>query len=159
MTTRPSRSLTPSVYRRSLVGAARAKTWGFHVTKRGTRCDRRRMPNYLVESYLADTPAAVEEARERARSLADDGDGVRYVRTTFLPDDETVLHVFEAASAEALERAARLAALEYERIVEAVERSADGGAARRQRKRRVQERRGMAQQKPQRRRGLRGGNG
>ena len=49
------------------------------------------------------------------------GGGVRYVRTTFLPGDETVLHVFEAASAAAVARAARRAALEYERIVEAVD--------------------------------------
>jgi hypothetical protein len=48
---------------------------------------------------------------------------VRYVRTTFLPGDETVLHVFEAPSAGALARAGRLAALHYERIIEAVERS------------------------------------
>jgi hypothetical protein len=79
------------------------------------------MPNYLVESYLADTPAAVEEARERARSLADDGTGVRYVRTTFLPGDETILHVFEAPSLAALRRAAGRAALQCERIAEAVD--------------------------------------
>jgi hypothetical protein len=82
------------------------------------------MPSYLVESYLADSPAAVEEARERARSLADDGAGVRYVRTTFLPGDETILHVFEAPSLAALQRAARRGALQCERIVEAVESSA-----------------------------------
>src|SRR4051812_22052296 len=31
------------------------------------------MPNYVVESYLANTPTAVAEARERARS-AEDGE-------------------------------------------------------------------------------------
>ena len=45
------------------------------------------MPSYLVESYLADSPAAVAEAREHARSLDDAGAGVHYVRTTFLPGD------------------------------------------------------------------------
>ena len=79
------------------------------------------MPSYLVESYLADSPAAVEEARNRARSLDDDVGSIRYVRTTFLPGDETILHVFEAPSPEALRDAARNAALQYERIVEAVE--------------------------------------
>jgi hypothetical protein len=83
------------------------------------------MPNYLVESYLADSPAGVEAARERARSLADEGAGVRYVRTTFLPDDETILHVFEAPSLTALSDAAQVAALRYERIVEAVEGSTE----------------------------------
>ncbi len=83
------------------------------------------MPNYLVESYLADSPNAVEEARKRAERAADVGSGVRYLRTTFLPGDETVLHVFEAPSAEALDEAGRRAALPFERIVEAVE-GADG---------------------------------
>jgi hypothetical protein len=79
------------------------------------------MPNYLVESYLADSAAAVEQARERARRAAELGEGVRYIRTTFLPEDETVLHVFEARSLEALTSAGRLAELPFERIVEAVE--------------------------------------
>jgi hypothetical protein len=80
------------------------------------------MPNFLVEAYLVDSPAALEEARERARSLATQGAGVRYLRTTFLPGDETILHAFEAPSLQALQRAARRAALRCERIVEAVER-------------------------------------
>jgi hypothetical protein len=86
------------------------------------------MPSYLVESYLTDSSAAVADARDRAHLAAELGTGVRYVRTTFLPGDETVLHVFEAASADALEHAARLAALEYERIVEAVEGAAKSAA-------------------------------
>jgi len=81
------------------------------------------VPIYLVESYLADTPEAVEAAHERARSLACQGAGIRYVRTTFLPDDETVLHLFEAPSLAALRRAARQAAMAWDRIVEAVEGS------------------------------------
>ena len=83
------------------------------------------MPSYLVESYLADSPGAVDDARERARRTADLGVGVRYLRTTFLPDDETILHLFEAPSAEALDEAGRQAALPFERIVEAVEGSAE----------------------------------
>jgi hypothetical protein len=105
--------------------AVRAKTWGFHVTTRRAGCERERMPNYLVESYLANTPAAVEDARDRASSLTDQGAGVRYVRTTFLPGDETILHVFEAPSLLALQRAAQLAELAHERIVEAVEREVE----------------------------------
>ena len=81
------------------------------------------MPSYVVESYLANTPSAVSDARERARSLTDDVNGVRYVRTTFLPGDETILHVFEAPSLAALRRAAGRAALQCERMVEAVESS------------------------------------
>jgi hypothetical protein len=82
------------------------------------------MPTYLVEAYLADSAAGLEEARQRALRTADLGAGVRYLRTTFLPADETILHLFEAASPEELRTAGRLAALEFERIVEAVDRSA-----------------------------------
>jgi hypothetical protein len=82
------------------------------------------MPSYLVESYGAG-PAALQDARERARRAAALGDDVRYVRTTFLPGDETVLHLFEAPSLEALDDAGRRAALPFERIVEAVEGSAE----------------------------------
>ena len=72
-----------------------------------------------MESYAAD--GAVEEARERARQAALLEPGVQYVRSTFVPADEFVLHVFEAPSAEALHRAGRRAALQYQRIVEAME--------------------------------------
>lgn len=81
------------------------------------------MPSYLVESYAAND--GVEDARKRARVAAELEAGVRYVRTTFLPEDETVFHLFEAPSLEALRRAGRRAALPYQRIVEAVEGSAD----------------------------------
>ena len=79
------------------------------------------MPTYLVESYAADSPAALEEARARAQLTAELGQGVRYVRAAFLPGDETLLHVFEAPSAEALGQAGELAELPLERIVEAIE--------------------------------------
>jgi hypothetical protein len=79
------------------------------------------MPSFLVESYGSST--ADDEARRRAVRAARLGDRVRYVRTTFLPDDETILHLFEAPSAETLGRAGRLADLPFERIVEAVESS------------------------------------
>jgi hypothetical protein len=79
------------------------------------------MPSFLVESYLADTPGAVAEARDRARLTARLGGSVRYVRTTFLPDDETILHLFEAPSATALDHAGRLAGLPVDRIVAALE--------------------------------------
>ena len=77
------------------------------------------MQSYLVESYAS--CSVVDEQLERARRAADLSAGIRYVRTTFLPADETVLHMFEATSREALCDAARQAALPYERIVEAVE--------------------------------------
>jgi hypothetical protein len=80
------------------------------------------MPSFLVESYLARAPALLEEARGRARRAASLGAGVRYLRTTFVPDDETCFHLFEAPSSDVLGNAAQLAALGYVRIVEAVDR-------------------------------------
>jgi len=89
--------------------------------RRASEWDAGCMPSYVVESYASD--AVVDEARARARLAADLGAGVRYVRTTFLPGDETIFHLFEAPSADALRRAGQLAAMQYERIVEAVEGS------------------------------------
>ena len=84
------------------------------------------MQTYLVEAYGANSDAAFADARRRAVRAAELGAGVRYVRTTFLPEEETLLHVFEVRSAAELRRAVEEAALAYERIVEAVEA---GGAA------------------------------
>jgi hypothetical protein len=45
------------------------------------------------------------------------------VRTTFLPDDETCFHLFEACSAEVVEAAAKRAELGSARVLAAVENS------------------------------------
>jgi Protein of unknown function (DUF4242) len=81
------------------------------------------MRSYLVESYAGGS--VVLEQRDRARLTAELGSGVRYVRTTFIPGDETLLHVFEAPSLAAIRRAAERAELQCERIVEAVEDSTE----------------------------------
>ena len=79
------------------------------------------MPRYLIEAYLAAEPGLLEEARRRAQSTARLGEHVRYLRTTFVPRDETCFHVFDAPSSTALGAAARLAELDHLRIVEAVD--------------------------------------
>jgi hypothetical protein len=48
---------------------------------------------------------------------------VRYLRTTYLPDDETCFHVFEADSAAAVEEVSRRARLGRVRVVTAIEAS------------------------------------
>ena len=84
------------------------------------------MPTFLVESYLPNAPAAAEDACERARAAAACGDEVQHVRTTYLPRDELVMHVFEAPTDEAVRRALDRAGLPYERVVEAVDEANPG---------------------------------
>ena len=87
------------------------------------------MPRYLLEAYVADSAAAHDDALARARHAASLGAGIRHVRTTFVPNDQLVLHVFEAPSAGALQRAGGRAGLRYERLVEAYETDAAAAAA------------------------------
>lgn len=77
------------------------------------------MPTYIVESYGA--VDAVAGQRERAARVADLGPEVRYIRTTVVPGDQTLLHLFEASSADTLRAAVAVAALDCDRIVEVVE--------------------------------------
>jgi hypothetical protein len=81
------------------------------------------VPRFLVESYVAVSERHVREAVARARETAELGTGIRYVETTYLPGDETVLHLFEACSPESLTAAAERAGLQFERIVPAVHAS------------------------------------
>jgi Nickel responsive protein SCO4226-like len=84
------------------------------------------VPKYLVEAYiprsrLSEARVAGRDARAAAEELAREGTPVCYVRTTFLPDDETCFHVFEAASEEAVGEVCRRAGIGSGRIVPAVE--------------------------------------
>ncbi len=86
------------------------------------------MQSYLVEAYLPpfqadEARSAGRRARAAAEELSREGRAVRYVRTTFLPDDEMCFHVFEAASADVVEEVSRRAALGHARIVPAIEAS------------------------------------
>jgi hypothetical protein len=86
------------------------------------------VPSYLVEVYMPrshaqQARAAGRRARATAEELSRAGRPVRYVRTTFLPRDETCFHLFEAPSAEPVEEVSRRAQLGAARIVLAVEAS------------------------------------
>jgi hypothetical protein len=81
---------------------------------------------FLVETYTpriraAEAREAGHRARAAAAELAHEGTAVRYVRTIFLPDDETCFHLFEAPSVEAVEEVGRRAGLGPLRVVTAVE--------------------------------------
>ena len=83
-----------------------------------------RRPTFLVEVYLARSrcvDGAASRVREAAEELTREGTSVRYVRTTFVPDDETCFHVFEAGDREAILELTRRAGLADGRIVPAFE--------------------------------------
>jgi len=76
---------------------------------------------FLVELYLprSDPSAvagAVAGARRAAEELTAAGTPVRFVRSIFVPEDETCFQLFEAASAEAVREAADRAELRVDRI-------------------------------------------
>jgi hypothetical protein len=84
------------------------------------------VPSYLVEAYVPrsrtkEARAAGRRARAAAEELSREGSPIHYVRTTFLPDDETCFHVFEAASEDAVGEACRRAGIRLGRISPAVE--------------------------------------
>jgi Protein of unknown function (DUF4242) len=86
------------------------------------------MPEFLVELYLPRMDAAVlERARAGAELLTREGTPVHYVRSIFVPEDETCFLIYEAASPEAVRAAAGRAALRFERVLDLVT-TADGGS-------------------------------
>ena len=81
------------------------------------------MPSYLVESFVPRSSLDTAlEAGGRLRAACDElrrkGSSARYVRTTFVPEDETCFLLVDAASADDVREAARRAALTIDRVVE-----------------------------------------
>lgn len=82
------------------------------------------MAEFLVELFVsrgnaAEVETGAERARLSAEQLTREGTPVRFVRSIFVPEDETCFLVYEAAAAEAVRVALALAALPYERVTEA----------------------------------------
>jgi hypothetical protein len=76
---------------------------------------------FLAEVYVAESDAAsvergAELARKGAEHAVSTGASVRYVRTIFVPEDETCFYLYEAPSADAVLEAGRRAGLTFERI-------------------------------------------
>jgi Protein of unknown function (DUF4242) len=83
------------------------------------------MREFVAEQYLPATAASASVtlagvARRAAEQLACEGTQVRFVRSIFIPQDETCLHFYLAESAEAVQVAAARASLRLERVAEAV---------------------------------------
>ena len=90
------------------------------------------LPSWLAETYVPrsrprDAAASASRARAAAEELSRDGAEIRYIRTTFLPGDETCFHLFEAASAEAVDEVVNRAALGRARVIEVIEEPTSGG--------------------------------
>jgi hypothetical protein len=80
---------------------------------------------FLLEQYVsrgdsAAVQAGAARARRAADELNDEGTPVRFLRTMFVPDEETCFYLYEAGSAEHVREAARRADLESGTIVEAI---------------------------------------
>lgn len=91
------------------------------------------MAEFIVELYISrgGTDAAkrsAQRARLAAEGLTRDGTPVHYLRSIFVPEDETCLVLYEAASADAVLEATQLAALRIERVAEAVVTSDETGS-------------------------------
>ena len=81
---------------------------------------------YLVEFHRPDAgwgelQALAARAREAAGQLREEGTPIRFLRSVFVPEDDSCLFLYEALSAEAVGEAGRRAALGVERVSAAVQ--------------------------------------
>jgi Protein of unknown function (DUF4242) len=82
------------------------------------------MRAFVAEQYLPAKAAATaaygaEAAGRAAEQLTREGTPVRFVRSIFVPEDETCFHLYLAESIEAVHAAAGRASLPVERVAEA----------------------------------------
>jgi hypothetical protein len=90
------------------------------------------MNEFLVELYVSSTdPDGVERRAERAQRAAVElttaGTPVRFLRSIFVPADETCLFLFEAESSYAVCEAAHHAALPFDHVAEVAPSPLIGG--------------------------------
>jgi hypothetical protein len=83
---------------------------------------------FLLEVY-SPSSGATRAAETVARAVAGHGE-VRYLRSLFIPQDETCFHLLEAPSTKAVLAAAAGAAIRFGRVVEAKEICAEQSAPR-----------------------------
>jgi hypothetical protein len=81
------------------------------------------MPEFVVELYIARTDAAAmrgaaRRARLAAQELTGLGTPVRYMRSIFVPEDETCFLLYEAASPDTVRSAVARAHLPSDRVAE-----------------------------------------
>lgn len=81
----------------------------------------RHLPGFAVEQL----PAAAGAAKRTSAQMTEEGTPVRYLRSTFVPEEEKCFCLFEGASEEAVRDVQDRAGLPYQRIHEAVFVTAD----------------------------------
>jgi hypothetical protein len=80
------------------------------------------MPSYLLELYVPRDHAVDPDVLARgAQRAADQGAGVRYLRSLVLPDEELCFHLFDAATAASVAQAGSRLGMPFERVVEVLE--------------------------------------
>jgi uncharacterized protein DUF4242 len=82
---------------------------------------------YLLELYVARANAvAIDQDAQRVRLAAEEhtreGTPVRYLRSIFVPEDETCFLIFEAGSADAVKAVAERASLSFDHVATAIEK-------------------------------------
>jgi hypothetical protein len=83
------------------------------------------MAEFLVECYVSRAGQAAgadrsEGARRATEELTREGTEVRFLRSIFVPEDETCFYLFESTSADIVREAAARAGLAFGRVAEAV---------------------------------------
>lgn len=84
------------------------------------------MPEFLLELYVSRhagddaVGSSARSARLAAQKLTCEGTPVRYLRSIFVPEDETCFLLYEATRAEDVEEAARRASLPFDHIALAI---------------------------------------
>ncbi|MGZ8514320.1 MAG: nickel-binding protein [Candidatus Limnocylindrales bacterium] len=83
------------------------------------------MAEFLVECYVSRTDGAAaadgsDGARRAAAALTEEGTEVRFLRSIFVPEDETCFYLFEATSVDTVREAAARAGLTFGRVAAAV---------------------------------------
>jgi hypothetical protein len=81
---------------------------------------------FLVEHYWPGITAerfeaAAGQVRACAAQMEDEGTSVRFLHSTFVPEDEAALCVFQAPTAALVEEAYARAGVRFDRIVDALE--------------------------------------
>lgn len=83
------------------------------------------MAEFLVELYVSRADGAAIEssarsARLAAEELTREGRPVQYMRSIFVPEDETCFLLFEAATADDVVEAARRSSLSFDHVALAI---------------------------------------